>query len=75
MKKRLQNWITTSIGAVLMVLAIVMYVLDKFYGFSIPLMETVAIAVLGWVFITARDTLLEGIFLNIFKVKKSDIEE
>jgi hypothetical protein len=70
MKKRLQNWITTSIGAVLMILAIVMYILNKFYTFEISLMETVSVAVLGWVFITARDTLLEGLFLNIFKIKK-----
>lgn len=73
MKKRLQNWITTSIGALLMVLAVVMYVLDKFYNFEIPVMEIVTVAILGWVFITARDTLLEGLFLNIFKItKKSD---
>jgi hypothetical protein len=75
MKKRLQNWITTTIGAVLMALAVVMYVIDKFYGFEIPVMETVTVAILGWVFITARDTLLEGLFLNIFKIKKPDIEE
>lgn len=75
MKKRLQNWITTTIGAVLMALAVVMYVLDKFYNFEIPVMEIVTVAILGWVFITARDTLLEGLFLNIFKIKKPDTEE
>jgi len=30
------------------------------------------IAVLGWVFLTARDTLLEGLFLNLFKIKKEE---
>ena len=58
-----------------MVLAVVMYVLDKFYNFEIPVMEIVTVAILGWVFITARDTLLEGLFLNIFKIKKPNTEE
>jgi hypothetical protein len=72
MKKRLQNWITSIIGAILMVLAIVMYVIGKFYGFDIPALEIVMVAVLGWVFLTARDTLLEGLFFNLFKVKKRE---
>lgn len=70
MKERLQNWLTTSIGAVLMVTAIVMYVLSKIKGYEVSLVETASVAVLGWVFLTARDTLLEGIFMNLFKIKK-----
>lgn len=77
MKKRLKNWITSVIGAVMMVFAIVMYVMNHFYNFDIPGVEIAAIALLGWVFLTARDTLLEGIFLNIFKIKNDgkDSEE
>ncbi len=75
MKKRLQNWITSIVGAVLMALAIAMYVIDKFYEFEIPVLETVMVAVLGWVFLTARDTLLEGLFFNLFKVKVKKDEE
>jgi hypothetical protein len=70
MKERLQNWLTTSIGAVLMITAIVMYVLSKIKGYEVSLVETASVAVLGWVFLTARDTLLEGIFMNLFKIKK-----
>lgn len=72
MKERLQNWLTTSIGAVLMLTAITMYILSKVKGYEVSLVETASVAVLGWVFLTARDTLLEGMFMNLFKIKKSE---
>ena len=72
MKDRLQNWLTTAIGAVLMLTAITMYVLSKVKDFEVSLIETASVAVLGWVFLTARDTLLEGMFMNLFKIKKSE---
>jgi hypothetical protein len=72
MKDRLQNWLTTIIGAVLMLTAITMYVLSKVKGYEVSLLETASVAVLGWVFLTARDTLLEGMFMNLFKIKKDD---
>jgi hypothetical protein len=72
MKDRLQNWLTTGIGAVLMLTAITMYVLSKVKDFDVSLIETASVAVLGWVFLTARDTLLEGMFMNLFKIKKSE---
>ena len=75
MKARLQNWLTTSIGAVLMLTAIIMYVLSKIKGYEVSIMETASVAILGWVFLTARDTLLEGVFMNLFKInKKADKE-
>lgn len=74
MKDRLQNWLTTGIGAVLMLTAITMYVLSKVKDFDVSLIETASVAVLGWVFLTARDTLLEGMFMNLFKIKKSKEE-
>jgi hypothetical protein len=70
MKERLQNWLTTLIGAVLMLTAITMYVLSKVKDFDVSLIEMASVAVLGWVFLTARDTLLEGMFMNLFKIKK-----
>lgn len=75
MKERLQNWLTTAIGAVLMLTAITMYVLSKVKDFDVSLIETASVAVLGWVFLTARDTLLEGMFMNLFKVKKNTEEK
>ena len=53
-----------------MLTAITMYVLSKVKGYEVSLAETASVAVLGWVFLTARDTLLEGIFMNLFKIKK-----
>ncbi len=72
MKQRLQNWLTTSIGAILMLTAITMYVLSKVKGYDVSIMETASVAILGWVFLTARDTLLEGVFMNLFKINKKD---
>jgi hypothetical protein len=72
MKQRLQNWLTTSIGAILMLTAITMYVLSKIKGYDVSIMETASVAILGWVFLTARDTLLEGVFMNLFKINKKD---
>lgn len=70
MKERLQNWLTTVIGVVLMITAITMYVLSKVKGYEVSIMETASVAILGWVFLTARDTLLEGMFMNLFKITK-----
>jgi len=70
MKERLKNWITTTIGALLMIAALAMYVVSKFQtDVDIHVTEIASVAVLGWVFLTARDTLLEGIFMNLFKIK------
>lgn len=55
-----------------MLTAITMYVLSKVKGYEVSLIETASVAVLGWVFLTARDTLLEGIFMNLFKINKKD---
>lgn len=71
MKERLQNWMTTLIGAILMLTAVGLYILSKFKPeVEIHITEVGAIAVLGYVFLMAKDTLLEGLFMNIFKVKK-----
>jgi hypothetical protein len=55
-----------------MLTAITMYILSKVKGYEVSLVETASVAVLGWVFLTARDTLLEGMFMNLFKIKKSE---
>jgi hypothetical protein len=48
-----------------------MFILNRIplYDVDFSWMEMVGTAVLGWVFLMAKDTLLEGIFLNIFKIK------
>jgi len=71
MKERFKNKITSWIGVILIVIAIFLYVAGKYSDkFETSTLELATIAVLGWVFLTARDTLLEGLFLNLFKIKK-----
>ena len=56
-----------------MSVAIFLYVAGKYSDkFETSTLELATIAVLGWVFLTARDTLLEGLFLNLFKIKKEE---
>ena len=76
MKERFKNKITSWIGVILMTIAIFLYVAGKYSDkFETSTLELATIAVLGWVFLTARDTLLEGLFLNLFKIKKEDDSE
>jgi hypothetical protein len=73
MKERLKNKITSWIGVILMSVAIFLYIAGKYSDkFETSTLELATIAVLGWVFLTARDTLLEGLFLNLFKIKKEE---
>jgi hypothetical protein len=73
MKERLKNKLTSWIGVILMSVAIFLYIAGKYSDkFETSTLELVTIAVLGWVFLTARDTLLEGLFLNLFKIKKEE---
>jgi hypothetical protein len=75
MKERLKNKLTSWIGVILMAVAIFLYVAGKYsdkFETSTSTLELATIAVLGWVFLTARDTLLEGLFLNLFKIKKEE---
>jgi hypothetical protein len=75
MKDRLKNWMTTIIGAILMLTAVAMYVVSKLKPeVDIHITEMASVTVLGWVFLTAKDTLLEGMFMNIFKIKKDEEE-
>jgi hypothetical protein len=73
MKKRLKNWITTIIGITMMVIGIGMIVCNYFFSMEIPILEIVMVMILGWTFLFAKDTLLEGLFLSIFKVKDKDV--
>lgn len=72
MKERIQNWATTIIGAIIIILGLSLYTLSQFKDFQIGLVEFITLMVLGWVFLTSKNTLLEGVFLNIFRIKKSD---
>ena len=72
--ERFRNWATTIIGILIMVIAVILYTAGKFFDLQIDKLEAATMLVLGWVFFTAKDTLLEGLFLNLFRIKKEDIK-
>lgn len=74
MTERFRNWATTIIGILIMAIAVILYTAGKFIDLQINSLEAATMLVLGWVFFTAKDTLLEGLFLNLFKIKKEDIK-
>ena len=73
MKERFRNLITTIIGTMIMLSGVLALLLDMF-GIIAPIsIWTIAIIeLLGWLFVAAKDTLLEGLTFNLFKLKKSE---
>ena len=69
---RMRNWITTLVGLILIIVAITMFVMGKFKGYEFTTLEAGAVLALGWVFLNAKDTLIEGLFFSVFKVKRSE---
>jgi len=74
MKERFQNKITTGIGITLMLAAVGLYVGSKFANYEVTVLELGGVSTLGWVFLTAKDSLIEGVLLTMFKVKKEDVK-
>ena len=72
MKERFQNKITTGIGVTLMLAALGLYIGSKFANYEVTVLELGGVSALGWVFLTAKDSLIEGVLLNVFKIKKED---
>ena len=82
MKQRLKNWITSIIGLVIMVASVVW----KFFPSYIPApddyvieplsnMEFGTLLFLGWVFLSAKNSLLQGILGNFIKFKNTDDQD
>jgi len=75
MKTRLiRNIITTIIGTLLMLTAIAMLVANRIPDTNIDFswLEMVGTMLLGWVFLMAKDSLLEGLFMGFFKIKAKE---
>lgn len=70
MKERLKDWITSIFGAMLLGISCVMIVLNAMNKVDFSLLETLSLASLGYVFLTAKDSLIEGITLGLLRVKK-----
>jgi hypothetical protein len=67
-----QNWITTVFGTVCMFTAFGMFVAHTLpmCNVDFPLSTMMMLALFGWIFLMAKDSLIEGIFMGIFKVKE-----
>lgn len=63
MRRRVKNWATTIIGMVLAIIGLV-----KLAFFGAAFVDIIFYLVLAWVFIMAKNSLLEGLFLNLFKI-------
>lgn len=69
-----KNWATSIFGALLMVAALTMYIMNRIpqYELNFSNLELIMVSLLGWVFLMSKNSLLEGLFLNIFKVKSKE---
>lgn len=67
---RWKDWPTTLVGILFMALALMIGFKDwenhDSWNFII---KVGALAALGWVFLNAKRSLIEGLFMNLFKVK------
>jgi hypothetical protein len=73
-KRVIKNWITTIFGTLLMFAGLAMLIANRIPETDINFswMEMVGTALLGWVFLMAKDSLLEGLFMGIFKIKEKE---
>lgn len=67
MKDRFKSWVSTAIGLTVSVVAIIMWYNSKIDTNTLG----VALA-LGWTYIAAKDSLLEGVTGGLFKQKNSE---
>ena len=65
--KRFRNWITTVIGTIVVVFAGVAFWFGK-----VNVLGFVGFVLLGWALISAKDTLLEGLTMGIFKGQEKE---
>ena len=63
MTDRIKNLKTTAIGLVVLALAVFLIATGK-----IEVTAFITLIVLGWIFLTAKDSLLEGITAGLFKI-------
>ena len=70
----LKNWITTIFGTMLMFGALAMLIANRIPTANIEfsLWEMILTAVLGWVFLMAKDSILEGLAMGLFRVKEKE---
>lgn len=73
-KHRLRESVTTFIGVLFLIGSLIMIVMNLFYEKDFAAWSTIIpISLLGWVFLWAKNSLLEGITLGLFKVGNNAI--
>jgi len=69
MKERIfKHWITTIFGLLVMILAVVMFILGKHFGWQFTALEFGLVLFIGWVFFVAKHSLIKAVFLDRFNV-------
>lgn len=73
-KHRLRESVTTFIGVLFLIGSLIMIVMNLFHEKDFAAWSTIIpISLLGWVFLWAKNSLLEGITLGLFKVGNNAI--
>jgi hypothetical protein len=75
MKKRFKNIITSVFGIILLVIDIAHIIVNLFFtdGFIADVKIVIIWALIGgigWIFLVAKDSLIEGITLKLLKIKE-----
>lgn len=68
-----QHTVTTVLGTLTMLAAIVLFFWGRLSDkFEFGLGTLIPVLLLGWVLLMAKDSLLEGITMGVFKLKKPE---
>lgn len=68
-KTQIRNWATTAFGILIWVGAIVLFLFDKAGKVEMGVFEFILLGLFGWVFVMAKNSLIEQITLRMFKVE------
>lgn len=71
MKERFRNIITTVLGTLIMLSGVIILTLGGLALIpEVSIFTIIIIELLGWLFVAAKDSLLEGITFNLLKINK-----
>lgn len=70
----LKNWITTIFGTLAMFGALAMLIANRIPIVNVDFSwyEMIGTALFGWLFVMAKDSLIEGLFMGMFKIKEKE---
>jgi hypothetical protein len=74
MKERFKNWITSVIGIAIMLSACVwkfIPVMAEKVNYEASTLDFVLLLFVGWVFLSAKDSLIEGVLGGLVKLKNT----